>query len=148
SFRIGVNRAWDRRTADQLSSWATLGAQNVTPMAGELAPLSVTGNGFSISAGTASRLGLTQGPHTNVAEDISLIKGPHQIGFGANYFHLVQNYFSYLNAAGTMTVNGQVSGLPLADFLLGNVSGWSQGNVARYYYRQNHIGIYLQDSWK
>ncbi|PYS35297.1 MAG: hypothetical protein DMG14_27330 [Acidobacteria bacterium] len=47
-----------------------------------------------------------------------------------------------------MTVNGQLSGMPLADFLLGNASSWSQGTRYGYGNRQHHIGLYIQDSWK
>jgi len=47
-----------------------------------------------------------------------------------------------------MTVNGQITGIPLADFLLGAASAWSQGSAAVYYYRQHYIGLYAQDVWK
>ena len=47
-----------------------------------------------------------------------------------------------------MTISGQVSGMPLADFLLGNASAWSQGTVYGYGSRQNNFGLYIQDSWK
>ena len=152
SFRVGVNRYSNARIPEKFYSWAALGAQNVTPLAGEeQIRLVVSGNGFIIGGGGSAnnvRFNIATGPHTNLVEDISIVKGAHQVGFGANYLHQLQNFFTALNAPGMMTVNGQLSGMPLADFLLGNASAWSQGNENIYYYRQNHIGLYLQDSWK
>ena len=48
-----------------------------------------------------------------------------------------------------MTFNGSISGLGLADFLLGKPITWAQGNVQSYLYnRQEYFGAYVQDSWK
>src|SRR5262249_110214 len=84
----------------------------------------------------------------NLADDISFIKGTHQIGFGANYLRQAQHTLSTANAVGVITVSGQLSGMPLADFLLGNASAWSQGTNNLLDSRQNHIGLYVQDCWK
>ena len=50
---------------------------------------------------------------------------------------------------GQFTFNGQVTGLPLADFMAGILSGgFIQGNPIFDNQRQNYIGVYAQDSWK
>ncbi|HYR89639.1 MAG TPA: carboxypeptidase regulatory-like domain-containing protein [Terriglobia bacterium] len=155
SFRAGMNQWKGTRFTDKFFSWADVGAR-VTPLAGAKVSvdpstlrLSVTGNGFSAGGGSGSQGGQWgSGPQTNLVEDISLLKGSHEIGFGANYLHQKHDILTVANAVGAATVNGQLSGMPLADFLLGNVSGWLQGNPQITNYRQNHIGLYLQDSWK
>jgi len=150
SFHAGMNRFWDERIPDQFYSWSSLGARNVFPSGDETVRFQVTGNGFTVGGGSSMpyRYGLHEGPHVNVLDDVSLIKGGHQIGFGVNFLRQIQNFFSNLNSVGNMTVSGQISGMPLADFLLGNASSWSQGTVYGYGSRQNNFGLYVQDSWK
>ena len=49
----------------------------------------------------------------------------------------------------TFTFSGQaVSGMGLADFLLGKASSFRQGNETVGNGRQNYIGVYVQDTWK
>ena len=152
SFRAGINRSWNERSADQFYSFADLGMQGFTPLDTDVVSktirLGVQGNGFTIGAGNNIQVGNWSGPNTNLVEDISLIKGGHQIGFGVNYLHQIHNLTNHLNTVGTIAVNGQISGMPLADFLLGNASSWNQGGPQLTYNRQNHFGLYIQDSWK
>ena len=51
--------------------------------------------------------------------DISLVRGPHQIQFGMNYLRPVQNATINFNSAGSFTFDGSVTGLSMADFLIG-----------------------------
>ena len=148
AFRVGMNRTVILRPPDSFLSWAGLGAQNVTALAGETARLTVSGNGFAIGSGNSVPVIEHTGPNINIAEDFSLVKGSHQFGFGGSYLHTMQNYNSGLNAPGLMTVNGASSGIPLADFMLGLASAWTQGDADIYYFRQNYAGLYAQDSWK
>ncbi|HLK47352.1 MAG TPA: carboxypeptidase regulatory-like domain-containing protein [Bryobacteraceae bacterium] len=86
------------------------------------------------------------------AEDMSLVRGPHQIGFGADFIRSYLNGTSGLNASGPFTFNGQVSsgsaGLGLADFMIGKPSAFTQATTTLAYDRMNYFGLYLQDTWK
>ncbi|HYR41950.1 MAG TPA: TonB-dependent receptor [Terriglobia bacterium] len=152
SFRAGVNRSWNERAADSFFSFADLGMQGFTTLGSDADSktirLGVQGNGFIIGAGNNIQVGNWSGPNTNLVEDISMVKGAHQIGFGVNYLHQIHNLTNHLNTVGTIAVSGQITGMPLADFLLGNASSWNQGGPQLTYNRQNHFGLYLQDSWK
>ena len=146
SFRLGVNRMAITRPGDNFATWQQLGV-NATSLAGPMVYLNVTGNGFQIGLNSMPTI-VAQGPNPNVAEDISLVKGSHQIGFGADYLHSLTNFLSSLNTTGRFTFNGSVTGIPLADFMLGTASAWNQGNQNQWYQRQNYIGLYVQDFWK
>ena len=147
SLRLSMNMEELVKPVDNFATWPQLGV-NATPLEGTTARISVTGNGFAIGSGSSVRNKAIQGPFANIVEDLSWVKGAHQIGFGGSYLHLVENFLSGLNPAGSITFNGQVSGLPLADFMLGDASAWNQGNFNQQYHRQHYLGLYAQDSWK
>jgi hypothetical protein len=147
SFRIGENRAEIPKIVDNFATWPQLGVN--APYNPAPAPrISVTGQGFGIGSGNSIINHDMTGPDTNIAEDLSLVRGSHQIGFGVNYLRTLINYESGINATGLPTFNGTVSGLSMADFLTGSAATWTQGNISYFYNRQTYIGLYAQDSWK
>jgi len=146
AFRVGANRMTINRPGDNFATWQQLGV-NASSLAGNMVYIGVTGNGFQIGLNSMPTR-VFQGPNPNLAEDISWVKGAHQIGFGVDYYHELTNFLSTLNTTGRFTFNGSVSGIPLADFLLGDAFAWNQGNANRWYQRQNYIGLYAQDSWR
>ena len=58
------------------------------------------------------------------------------------------NYWSGVNAVGSSSFNGTVTGLALADFLLGDAVSFSQGTNYGMYLYQYYGSLYAQDSWK
>src|SRR5579871_4438278 len=64
------------------------------------------------------------------------------------YIHTLMNLTSGINATGVATFNGSISGLPLADFLLGTTQTWQQGTPNGFQNRQNFYALYAQDAWK
>jgi hypothetical protein len=76
-----------------------------------------------------------------------MIRGKHQIGYGANWIHGELNGVSQLNATGPFTFNGQNTSVPaspgtpaqpglgLADFMLGKPSALTQGTESLGYFR-------------
>jgi carboxypeptidase family protein/TonB-dependent receptor-like protein len=105
--------------------------------------MSVTG-GFT--AGT--RGGPTKAATFGLNDDLSVIRGSHQLGFGANTSLWWTNSYSDFYAIGRATVNGQVYGLGLADYLMGNVTQWTGGTSAPGNKRSTYIGVYGADTWK
>src|SRR4029077_19348729 len=53
-----------------------------------------------------------------------------------------------VNASGLANFDGSVTGLAVADFMLGRFSSWSQGTLYGFYSRQTYQALYIQDSWK
>jgi hypothetical protein len=147
SFRVGVNRSEIPKITDNFATWPQLGVN--APFNPAAAPrVSVTGNGFGIGSGNSIINHDMTGPDPNIVGDISWVKGNHQIGFGASYLRTLINYESGINATGLPTFNGSITGLALADFMLGQAATWTQGNISYFYNRQNYIGSYVQDSWR
>jgi len=149
SFHFGINRSNAIKIPDVPGySWEGFGvAAPYQPTPNPRFTIS-GGNGFSFETAAAVTAD-HGGPNFNVGEDLSWVKGSHQIGIGGTYNHVILNYSSGTNAGGTMTFNGSSTGLGMGDFMLGNATTWAQGNVQNVLYdRQNYIGLYAQDSWK
>jgi len=147
STHATVNRTRNNRVVDAYFSPADLGIQVFSPLKG-FTGVSVTGNGFAIGQG-ATNPGYFNSTNFQIAEDVDLIRGAHQIAFGVNFIHSNINTSNNRPTNGQFTFNGQVTGLPLADFMAGALSGgFLQGNPVFDNQRQNYIGVYIQDTWK
>jgi len=108
--------------------------------------LSVTG-GFNISASTATR-GIADNRTWQISEDVTLVRGRHQMALGVNvaYWDTLQK--SWAQGGGTWTFNGSISGLGLADFLLGRVAIFEHGSYFGVHLNQLYQGWYAQDTWR
>ena len=108
--------------------------------------LSVTG-GFNISASTATR-GIADNKTWQISDDLTLVRGRHQMAFGVNiaYWDTLQK--SWAQGGGTWTFNGSITGLGLADFLLGRVAIFEHGSYFGVQLNQLYQGWYAQDTWR
>src|SRR5712691_4773624 len=146
SFRVAANRTNIPKVSDNYKSWHDLGAI-MSDQGEHVMNLTVTG-AFTIGGGAAVPGQSHNGPNPSLNEDISVVKGAHQLGFGGGWLHQGMNYWSGLVMVGASTFDGSVTGLPLADLLFGQASLFSQGLRYGYYIRQNYTSLYAQDSWK
>jgi Carboxypeptidase regulatory-like domain len=148
AFHLSATRVEAPKVGDTFTTWQALGS-NVTPLAPGQLYVDVTGNGFAFGGvGNGATNGNFEGPNPNVSDDLSLIKGSHQLGFGVDYLHSTEGFTTWFRAPGSFTFNGQVTGIPLADLMLGDASAFSQGNIAGWNLRNHYFGVYAQDSWK
>jgi hypothetical protein len=86
-----------------------------------------------------------------ISEDIDIIRGRHQITFGANVIPQQLNALGPFLMNGQFGFNGQRVGqnrVGLADFMLGLPSSFRQANGQIMYERQTYLGAYVQDSWR
>lgn len=109
--------------------------------------LSVSG-GFSIGGQGGNVPGVTNDTAYQESEDISWIKGAHQIGFGVNHIHARLNVSGWTSADGVFAFNSTNTGLGLGDFMLGDVNTFTQQGVQHIGFTSEYIGMYLQDTWK
>jgi hypothetical protein len=147
STHLGANRTNVVKIPDNYSSWAGFGAP-VTPMGGNM--IEIVATNFNIGGGAASVGGQHNGPMPHLAEDLTWIKGDHQILFGGGIYQQRLNYFSGPDANGNATFSGQSTGLVLADVLYGvtGTNGWVDGTQYGFYTRQFYDSLYVSDNWK
>jgi Carboxypeptidase regulatory-like domain len=82
------------------------------------------------------------------AEDFNLVRGAHQISFGANFIHTELNTASFVNANGAFGFTGQATGLGYGDLFAGISDTFKQGNPSIWQPRQFYTGLYVQDAWR
>src|SRR6516162_4133838 len=114
-------------------------------------------NGFAVT-GVNVQPGYYNSIEGQAAEDVSWIRGAHQLGFGAYYSHMNFTANSNVAANPTFTFSGNRSstitgipdgtGLAMSDFLMGLPSSFSAGTKSELYPRQTYFGAYVQDSWR
>jgi carboxypeptidase family protein len=108
-----------------------------------------SGNGYGVQENPGSA------PWHNAAEDlepkvdVSVTKGKHAMKFGASYNRYTKNQKLFLNAEGTFTFAGTITGDPMMDMLLGLPTGYSESQAApiRHYVNQTP-SVYAMDTWK
>ena len=83
-----------------------------------------------------------------VGDDLTVIRGSHQLSLGANLARWESFTTANVRAMGNFTINGQVTGHGLADFLLGNVSQFIQANPNFLDMEQWYAGVYANDMWR
>ena len=146
SFRASMTRTAIEKVSDNVGTWSSFGV-NANSFLQPVISVSVSG-GFSTGGGNAIVSIANTGPNLSLSDDLAAVKGPHQLAFGANYMHTENAYHSGVRGDGTASFNGQATGLGLADFLLGLVQTWDQGNLSTLYNRQHYVSVYAQDAWK
>ena len=108
--------------------------------------LSVT-NGFNLEAG-----GTTQRKTFNklygFADDLTVVRGRHQLGVGANVQHWNLDSLSTSRTGGVWTIDGSITGLGLTDFLLGRVKQLEMGGPNVLKVNNSYLGVYGQDTFR
>jgi carboxypeptidase family protein len=134
-----------RGPAANLPSAASLGL-NIAPSQGNTPSLSVTG-GFTTSCGTCATAYVNRN-QAEVRDDVSWIHGRHQITYGGLYERAQLNERFATLTTGSYSFSGQFTGLGLADYLLGDTSGFSQGSPQVWYARDNMWALYIQENFR
>jgi len=150
-FRATFNRSAVTKIQDPTFDGPSLGIKMHTLVPGHIVA-TATGAIYSSSVFSYGAFDPTTG--YQLADDFNIVKGSHQIAFGANWIRQVQYVYGPLNGDGNFTFNGQATGLnggtglSMADFLLGQASGFTQGGIQYAYERYHNVGLYAQDTWK
>jgi hypothetical protein len=105
-----------------------------------------SGGGFGIGCGSCAFANFDINTY-QVADDFSVIKGKHQIGFGFDGRKDQFNSFNNQQSNGMFQFNGQTSGDGLADLLIGRFSMLTDGYVISDYLRQTVVAGYVQDAF-
>jgi len=161
SGHLTANRSLNPRFIPTFQSPADFGIP-ITAFIPAQMNLSITG-GPSLGGGT-SNPGYFNTLTYSGAEDFTLIRGKHQLQFGAQYIR------AYMHAQNTRGVNGNLnftgqfstcaaappaacvvgttSGLGFADFVTGRLSAFGQGRPFYDDDKSDYYGLYVQDAWR
>jgi len=147
SFRIGANIVDTWRIGNAFFSYCNVGIKTYCGYAPTYTSFSISG-GFGMSSNNVSDNKFH--PHTySFNDDVSVVRGTHQWSFGGGLTRGTYSSKADFVAAGTMTFNGQETGLGMGDFMLGKVStlvmGTPNDSLAL---KQNFLSMYATDSWK
>jgi len=147
AFHVTFNRIRDNRgPTDVPINWTLLGSNMYSAVPNFLLISSMSG-GFTTFCGTCAP-GHFNFNGYQVADDVDLIRGRHQIGFGFNLIRVQNNTISGFDENGAPAFNGSFTGLGMADFLLGRMSDFQQTNATPDDLRQWVMSFYAQDSFK
>ena len=147
SLTVTYNRTLNDRPLPNFFTATDLGSRIASPYPGYVG-VNVTGNGFSIGAG-GTNPGFFNSMAFQIADDIDLVRGDHQISAGGNWIHTNIRTNNNRPTNGQFSFNGQTTGLSLADFMVGSVSGgFLQGNPVFDDDDHDYIGVYVQDDWR
>ena len=108
---------------------------------------------FSLTGAFSTFCGTCAPGHFNVteyqvADDVDVIRGRHQMAFGFNIERVQNNTVSGFNENGNFAFNGSRTGISLADFLTGLPSDFTQTNATPDDLRQSIMSFYAQDTFK
>lgn len=146
-LRFAYNRTDIHRTSTDFFSAPEVGI-NVYSYMPHYMLLSVTG-GFQLGGGTESESKFTT-PLWQISDDFTLVRGSHQYAFGGTYSSWSSLSLANVRSPGQFTVDGTITGLGLADFLLGRLgtNGLVQAAPNTLDMEAKSLGLYGQDSWK
>ncbi len=164
SFRISGNRVGQSKIPAQFFSPADVGIKNLYSYLPQFTSLYVIG-GFMV--GFPANLAASTSAMTNfgVNDDVTIIRGAHQLAFGGSVGRGLLFARSYAWAPGVMIFAGlpnlnPMLGIPpgappvlgtgaaITDFMTGKITSFHQANPNPENLTQNYIALYLQDTWK
>jgi hypothetical protein len=147
AFRVTVNRTSNRLNdpPDEFFDASDIGVKLHSYVPGVIG-LAVT-NAFTISGGNSVKVRIDNEAY-QVANDLSVVRGRHQMSFGGNMSYWTVDSEDNARAAGDFNFNGQATGLPLADFMTGQTSLVRHGAPGVLLMNQLYMGLYAQDTWR
>jgi hypothetical protein len=98
--------------------------------------------------GTNAGYGTTHTRTYQVSDDLTLVRGNHQLAMGANLAYWRTYIETCARCGGQWDFNGQVTGLGMADFLIGRLSNLEHGGPGGVGHHTRYLGVYAQDAWR
>jgi len=146
AVRVAFNRTSIHRGTPPFFDPVDLGVKNFYSYRDDETVIAVNG-GFNLSAAT-STTGVFWTNGFQVADDLTLIKGRHQFGFGANVAYWKSYQTSHARSGGSWMFNGTITGRGLADLMVGAVGSLEHGVPNLLVMDMPYFGIYGQDAWR
>jgi hypothetical protein len=142
NLRVSISRSNAHRTHAEFFEPKDVGI-NAYSHVPKMMLLNIT-SGFSLGGDPDS----FYHPHTySVADDLTLVRGAHQFGLGGMYSWSKLNLTSHVRSPGPFTIDGGVTGLGLADFMVGALQEYRNANPFVQNPTQHYLNLYAQDTW-
>jgi len=145
-LRVAFNRTSINRGSPPFFDPLDLGVKNFHTYSQDETVIALTG-GFNISAATATT-GVFWTNSYQVADDVTLVRGRHQLGFGGSYAYWKSSQTSHARSGGSWMFNGQTTGRGLADLMIGAVGSLEHGVPNLLIMDMPYAGLYAQDAWR
>ena len=146
AVRVAFNRTSIHRGTPAFFDPLDLGVKNFYSYRDDETVIAITG-GPMISAAT-STTGVFWTNSYQVADDLTLVQGRHQFGFGANVAYWKSFQTSHARSGGSWMFNGSTTGRGLSDLMVGAVGSLEHGVPNLLIMDMNYIGLYGQDAWR
>ncbi len=145
-FRAGFNRVHSRRYPPAgVPSMQDLGVR--LPIYPSLPSISqIEANGYFYVGDNLEASFVRNGYELN--DRFTLVKGRHNVQFGGELQHYTVTIRNQFRRAGHFTFDGNVTGHPIADFLLGAINTFDQGTGEYKDYVVNYSSAFAQDDFK
>jgi len=149
AFRMSVGRNVVRFDQLKLFTWCDAGVKiYCAPETQVLNGPSITGGFLIGAAGNFQKGHMYSSTIYSVNDDVSLLRGQHQFALGVTAWHGRDVALSTSIAATQTTFDGSVSGLGMADFLLGKPSVVILARTNPHHVNGSNLGVYVADTWK
>jgi hypothetical protein len=145
AVRVAANRARVDNYQTTFFSPRDIGANLYSYLPGYMS-LTITG-GFRLYTGTNTKA-LFLNDTYQLADDLTMVRGNHQFGFGGNLQYWTGDYTSTSRANGNWIFDGSTTSLGLADFLTGRLTSVEHGGLGKLPVDNVYTGFYGQDSWR
>jgi hypothetical protein len=145
AIRVGVNKGKVDNFQTPFFSPRDIGANIYSYLPGYMS-VSVT-PGFQIYSGTNTKA-LFFNDTYQIADDLTLIRGNHQISVGGSLQYWKGDYTSTSRANGNWIFDGRATGLGWADVLVGRVTTVEHGGLGKLPVNSWFPAIYAQDAWR
>lgn len=145
NIRFAFNRTAIHRTHTDFFGVRDIGVNTYSYLP-QYMLLTITG-GFNLGGGTENEARFTTNSFS-IGDDLTMIRGNHQFGFGANLAFWDSLSKANVRSPGTFNFDGGATGLGLADFLTGRLNTFIQSAPNTLDMTQWYFGLYAQDTWK
>jgi len=152
-IRVGYNYAYHLNSPISLDGRNWVGDIGLRNLAGGTDPIDYGRPGFNLAGFSGNgEGGITQGATENivsVSNATSWVKGSHNIRFGLQAQYRRYEQLTEVPPRGTFTFNGQFTGNPVADFLLGYCSTCTGAfGSSRSFYTSPTFAPFFDDNWQ
>lgn len=145
SLRVSYNRTSAERSNLKAVGPEDLGIKDFYNYEPHRMAVAVTG-GFSF--GNNAGYGISLARTYQVADDLTLVRGNHQIALGGTVAYWNTYIKNCTRCGGNWDFNGQVTGTGVTDFLLGKLLALEQAAAGGTDPDQHYVGLFAQDAWR